>query len=154
MLRRLLWRAIGVLALAGLLFLLVSKLRGLLSILVIAAFLAVAMEPAVTWLHVRRRLSRGAATWLVFLAVAGFVLTAIFLLIPAIITAAETIAARLPRHLEEIRTTFGISIGDGRTGEAAAAEIEEFVRQTPSRLVSSASLTTLKSASTPCYQVS
>ena len=129
MLRRLLWRAIGVLALAGLLFLLVSKLRGLLSILVIAAFLAVAMEPAVTWLHVRRRLSRGAATWLVFLAVAGFVLAAIFLLIPAIITAAETIAARLPRLLEQIRTTFGISIGDARTGEAAAAEIEESVRR-------------------------
>ncbi len=128
MLRRLLWRAIGVLAVAGLLFLLVSRLRGLLSIMVIAAFLAVAMEPAVNRLHVRHRLSRGASTGLVFLAVAGFVIVTIFLLIPAIITAAETIAARLPRLLDEIRTTFGISIGDARTGEAAAAEIEESVR--------------------------
>jgi predicted PurR-regulated permease PerM len=128
MMRRLLWRAIGVLAVVGVLVLLVLKLRGLLSILVIAVFLAVAMEPAVTWLHVRQRLSRGAATGLVFLAVAGFVLATVFVLIPGIGTAADAMGTRLPGLLDEIRTTFGITFGNASTGEAAAVELQESVR--------------------------
>jgi predicted PurR-regulated permease PerM len=128
MMRRLLWWAIGVLAVVGVLLLLVLKLRGLLSILVIALFLAVAMEPAVTWLHVRHRISRGAATGLVFLAVAGFVLATLFVLIPGIGTAADAMGTRLPGLLDEIRTTFGITIGNASTGEAAAVELQESVR--------------------------
>src|SRR4030095_16477465 len=116
------------LAVVGVLLLLVLKLRGLLSILVIALFLAVAMEPAVTWLHVRHRISRGAATGLVFLAVAGFVLATLFVLIPGIGTAADAMGTRLPGLLDEIRTTFGITIGDASTGAPAAVERQESVR--------------------------
>jgi predicted PurR-regulated permease PerM len=115
--RRLMWQAAGVGIAAWLAVALVRELRGLLSILGIALFFALAMEPAVSRLHARHRLSRGAATGVVFLAAAAAVAVIFFLLVPGITTAADAIGSRLPPLLDDLRTGLGIRIGDATTGE-------------------------------------
>ena len=99
-----------------------------LSILGIALFFALAMEPAVGRLHARHGLSRGTATGVVFLAVAATVAVIFFLLIPGITTAADAVGARLPMLLDDLRTGLGIRIGDATTGDEAAAQLEASVR--------------------------
>jgi predicted PurR-regulated permease PerM len=126
--RRLLWQAAGVVLAVWLAVALVRELRGLLSILGIALFFALAMEPAVSRLHARHGLSRSAATGVVFLAVAAAVAGIFFLLIPGITTAADAVGARLPRLLDDLRTGLGIRIGDATTGDEAAAQLEASVR--------------------------
>jgi predicted PurR-regulated permease PerM len=126
--RRLMWEAAGVVLVAWLAVALVRELRGLLSILGIALFFAVALEPAVNRLHARQGLSRAAATGVVFLA-AGVAVAGIFLLlIPGIVTATDAIGSRLPTLLDDLRTSLGIRIGDAATGEEAAAQLEASVR--------------------------
>jgi predicted PurR-regulated permease PerM len=126
--RRLMWQAAGVGIAAWLAVALVRELRGLLSILGIALFFALAMEPAVSRLHARHRLSRGAATGVVFLGAAAAVAVIFFLLVPGITTAADAIGSRLPTLLDDLRTGLGIRIGDATTGEEAAAQLEASVR--------------------------
>jgi predicted PurR-regulated permease PerM len=126
--RRLIWQAAGVVIVAWLGVALVRELRVLLSMLAIALFFALAMEPAVSGLHARRGLSRGAATGIVFVAAAAAVAVVFFLLIPGITTAADAIGSRLPTLLDDLRTSLGIRIGDAATGQEAAAELEASVR--------------------------
>jgi predicted PurR-regulated permease PerM len=126
--RRLLWQAAGVVIVVWLAVGVVRELRGLLAILGIAVFFALAMEPAVGRLHARRGLSRGAATGMVFLTTVAAVAVIFFLLIPGITAAADAIGSRLPTLLDDLRTSFGIRIGDAATGEEAAAALEASVR--------------------------
>jgi hypothetical protein len=49
-------------------------------------------------------------------------------LIPGILAAADAIGSRLPTLLDDLRTTFGIRIGNASTGEEAAAALEASVR--------------------------
>jgi predicted PurR-regulated permease PerM len=112
LIRRALWQAMRVLVTSGALVLVLVHARTLVFILVAAAFFAVAMEPAVTWLN-RRHLSRGAATAVVLLAVVAFVLVSVFLLIPGIVTSASAIADRLPGWLDRLESA-GITLGSRR----------------------------------------
>src|SRR4051794_21889654 len=121
--RRLMWQAAGLVIVAWLAGALVREVRGLLAILAIALFSALAMEPAVNRLHARRGLSRGAATGVVFLVLAAAVAVVFLLLIPGITSAADTIGSRLPTLLDDLRGR-GIRIGNASTGEEAAAALE------------------------------
>jgi len=122
--RRALWYALGLVVLAASVFWVVQALRGLLSMLVIAAFFAVAMEPGVARLHVRRGMSRAAATGLIFAGTVGSVLLFFFLLVPSITTVADSIGARLPGWLDQAQRTFHFSIGGATTGAEAAQRLE------------------------------
>jgi predicted PurR-regulated permease PerM len=126
--RRLLWQAAGVGIAVWFAVGVVREVRSLLAILGIAVFFALAMEPAVGRLNTRRGLSRGAATGVVFLAVVAAVAVIFFLLIPGITAGADAIGSRLPTLLDDLRTTFGIRIGNAATGEEAAAALEASVR--------------------------
>jgi predicted PurR-regulated permease PerM len=82
--------------------LLLSSAIDVLALLFIAVLLAAALEPFVGWIRGRVRLGRGLTILLVyavfFAVVAGFA----FLVLPAALTQAEDVAARLPAFLDEV----------------------------------------------------
>ena len=88
------------------------KLQNLIMLLLISLFLALALEPAVNWLH-RRRWPRGPATGAVMLVVLA--LSVLFLsmlgsmLIGQILAFASEIPAMVRALLDWINTTFGTS---------------------------------------------
>jgi predicted PurR-regulated permease PerM len=86
---------------------------------VIALFFGIAMDPAVTWLHQRRGWKRGAATGAIFLALVVFTVVMLFVLIPAIITMASTIADQLPTWIANIQDALGITPDETANGQAA-----------------------------------
>ncbi len=92
------------------LVLMLLEARALISVLVIAAFFGIAMEPAVTSLHVRRGWPRGAATALVFALVVTSVVLLFSVLIPAIVQVTGEIAARLPEWVASIERATGFTL--------------------------------------------
>jgi predicted PurR-regulated permease PerM len=124
--RQTIWRVVWVGLGMTVLVLSLLKARGLISTLVIALFLSLAMDPAVTALTRRRGWSRGRASGVVFIGVVVSVVLLITVLIPALVEVAQTIAARLPGWITSIERTLGLQIGaaDG----ALAEEIDAAVR--------------------------
>jgi predicted PurR-regulated permease PerM len=125
MIRQTIWRVIGIGLGVTVLVLMLLEARSLVSMLVIALFFGIAMDPAVTALHARRGWSRGRGTALVFVAVLGSVILLITVLIPAIVQVAGEIADRLPEWVASIESTLGINlgIGGGRSSEELEAAV-------------------------------
>jgi predicted PurR-regulated permease PerM len=102
-----------------LLLTLISRLRGLIGILVTALFMSFAIEPAVNRLAARGW-RRGVATALVFLVVVvGFVLL-FLLVIPAVVQGFQQIAAVAPQWLAKIQqwaAKIGIDVSTQRLSE-------------------------------------
>ena len=117
--RQTIWRVIGIGLGTTVLVLMLLQARSLVSMLVIALFFGIAMDPAVTALHARRGWSRGRGTAVVFIAVVGSVVLLFAVLIPAIVQVAGEIADRIPQWISDIEATFGISldIAGTRSGE-------------------------------------
>ena len=99
------WTVIGF-AVAGWLF---FQLRGLLVLLLISLFLALALEPAVNWLH-RYRWPRGAATGAVMLAAVGVLVMFFSVLGSMLVGQVLEFAAQIPAMsralLSWVNTTF------------------------------------------------
>jgi predicted PurR-regulated permease PerM len=125
--RQTIWRIVWVGLGMTVLVLSLLKARGLISTLVIALFLSLAMDPAVTALVRRRGWSRGRAAGTVFLAVLVSVVLLITVLIPALVEVAQTIAARLPGWIASIERTFGLQLGGA--DQSVADELDAAVRQ-------------------------
>ena len=119
MIRQTIWRIIGIGLGTTVLVLMLLQARSLVSMLVIALFFGIAMDPAVTALHARRGWPRGRGTAVVFIAVVGSVILLFAVLIPAIVQVAGEIADRIPQWISDIEATFGISldIAGTRSGE-------------------------------------
>ncbi|GAA0906460.1 AI-2E family transporter [Virgisporangium aurantiacum] len=124
LIRRTIWRVVWTGLGLAVLLLILSKARGLIGTLIIAVFFAVAMDPAVTYLHARFRWRRGAATGIIFAAVAGFFVALVTVLIPGMIEVTGRISDRLPGWLDEVNRRFGVSIGDARTGSEASEQLK------------------------------
>jgi predicted PurR-regulated permease PerM len=107
------------LAVAGFIFdwWLFERLRGLLILLLLAQFLAFALEPAVNWLA-RRGWRRGWATGFVMLAVTVVLLGFIFAVGSVVVSQISTLADRLPSYidstLEWINDTFDANLSVNR----------------------------------------
>jgi predicted PurR-regulated permease PerM len=107
------------LAVAGFIFAwwLFERLRGLLILLLLAQFLAFALEPAVNWLA-RRGWRRGWATGFVMLAVTVVLLGFIFAVGSVVVSQISTLADRLPSYvdstLEWINDTFDANLSVNR----------------------------------------
>lgn len=119
MIRRSLWAAALIVLTVVVLVVLTLKARGVVSMVVIGLFFGLAMDPAVTYFNRRWGWRRGAGTGAIFAAMAVFTVLLIVVLIPAIEQMAGQIAAQLPTWIEQVSTTFHLSIGES-TAQASA----------------------------------
>lgn len=83
-----------------------GQVRSLVSLLFFAFFLALAMTPAITSLHVKRGWSRGASAGMMVLAVLAVIVGFIGLLIPMTITMSNRLSTLLPKWANSIDSTF------------------------------------------------
>ena len=125
--RKAIWRLIIAVAAAIVLWTLLTRARGVVGMVAIALFFGIAMDPGVTWLHQHRGWRRGAATGVIFLALVVFTVLMLFVLIPAIVTMAGTIADQLPTWIAQIQDALGITPNE-RDNATAAADLEESIR--------------------------
>lgn len=125
MIRQTIWRVIWIGLGMTVLVLMLLQARSLVSMLVIALFFGIAMDPAVTALHARRGWSRGRGTAVVFVAVVGSVILLFAVLVPAIVQVAGEIATRLPQWIADIERLLGVelNIGGARSGEELEAAV-------------------------------
>jgi predicted PurR-regulated permease PerM len=130
------WYAIGavLLTLAALWFL--DQQRTLINYLILSALLALALEPAVMWLHEKRGWRRGSATGL--LLVVLFAALALFVVGLAAVAARETaeIVEELPNYVDKLNDftqdhfdTTVISANQRAAAADAATRIEDFLKE-------------------------
>ncbi len=128
MARKIIWRVVLVVLVTALLLAMASKARGLLSMLFIAAFFGIAMEPAVNHLHMKRGMRRGAATGVVFAISAVFLIVLTFIMIPGVINVAGQITDSVKNVIPQINSQFGTDFPVSKT-DPAFATTEENVKQ-------------------------
>ena len=132
--RSTIWYAIGavLLTLAALWFL--DQQRTLINYLILAVLLALALEPAVTWLHEKRGWRRGSATGLLLIVL--FVALVLFVVGLAAVIARETgvIVEELPIYVDKLndftRSNFDTTVISASQRDAAAnaaARFEDFL---------------------------
>jgi predicted PurR-regulated permease PerM len=95
-------RVVGVLLGVTLVIWLIWVSRGVLTWVAIAAFLAVAINPAVNLLQNRLRLRRAPAILLVYIAVAGVLTGVSLLFVPPLIDAARELTDEVPGYLDQL----------------------------------------------------
>jgi predicted PurR-regulated permease PerM len=127
MVRRIIWRFVAVILITAVLIAMASKTRSLLSMLFIAAFFGIAMEPAVNHLHMKRGMRRGTATGLVFALSAAFFLALTFIMIPGLVNIAGQLSDTLKDAIPQINSTFGTDFPTSKT-DPALAEAEQQVQ--------------------------
>jgi predicted PurR-regulated permease PerM len=108
--RQTIWRVIWIGLGTTIIVLSLLKARGLISTLVIAFFLSLAMDPAISALNAKRGWSRGRAAGFVLLVIAVSVVLLVTVLVPGLIQVTQTIAGRLPAWISSIEQTFGVTI--------------------------------------------
>jgi len=123
--RRIIWRVVLVVLVTALLILMALKARNLLSMLFVAAFFGIAMEPAVNHLHMKRGMKRGLATGLVFLISAVFLVTLTFIMIPGLINVAGELSNTLKSAIPQINSQFGTDFPTSKTDPAFTSAEEQ-----------------------------
>jgi predicted PurR-regulated permease PerM len=129
--RRIIWRFVVVVLVTLALLLMASQTRSLLSMLFIASFFGIAMEPAVNHLHMKRGMRRGAATGLVFAGSAAFLLAMVFIMIPGLVNVAGQLSNTISTFIPQINSTFGTDIPTSKTDPALAQaqqQIQDWVQ--------------------------
>jgi len=124
MTRKVIWRVVFVILATLAVLVLASKARSLLSMLFIAAFFGIAMEPAVNHLHMKRGMRRGAATGLVFLISGLFLIVLTFIMIPGLVNVAGQISDSLQNVIPQINSQFGTDFPTSKTDPAFATAEE------------------------------
>jgi predicted PurR-regulated permease PerM len=122
--RKIIWRVVLVGLIVAVLLFMVTQARSLLSMLFIAAFFGVAMEPAVNHLHMKRGMRRGAATGLVFVLAATFLIAMTFIMIPGLINVAGELSNTFKSTIPKINDQFGLKIPVSKSDPAFAAAEE------------------------------
>jgi len=92
---------IGGLALTGATIVL-GKLTGIVTTLVLAAFLSFALEPAVGYMATRWGWRRGAATGVMFVAVMGGLVFVIALIVPAVVSGFDQLVENAPEMVDRL----------------------------------------------------
>ncbi len=121
MVRKIIWRFVLIILITAVLIIMALKARSLLSMLFIAAFFGVAMEPAVNHLHMKRGMKRGAATGLVFLISATFLIVLTFIMIPGLVNVAGELSNTFKSAIPKINEQFGTTIPTSKTDPAFSA---------------------------------
>jgi predicted PurR-regulated permease PerM len=126
--RRSIWQVIIAILLALIGVWAFLQARHLIGMLIVSFFFALALEPAVTYLHRQRGWKRGAAVGAIYLAgfVAVFVL--VLFLIPATVDVAQTIGDKLDTWLANLNTwvndTFNTNVDMSLSGDSASTATE------------------------------
>jgi predicted PurR-regulated permease PerM len=81
--------------------------RSVLVLILIAAVLALGMDPAIRVLQRRGRMGRGSATAVILLGSLGFLLLFFVLVIPPIAGEVQAFASRVPDYIEQLEDTGG-----------------------------------------------
>ena len=95
--------------------------------LFVALFFGIAMEPAVNHLHMKRGMRRGAATGLVFLISAAFLIVLTFIMIPGLVNVAGEMSNSLKSAVPQINEQFGTDFPTSKT-DPAFSEAQENVK--------------------------
>jgi predicted PurR-regulated permease PerM len=127
MARKIIWRVVFVILITLLLVAMMAKARSLISMLFIAAFFGIAMEPAVNHLHMKRGMKRGAATGLVFAFSALFLIVLTFIMIPGVINVAGQITDSFKNVIPQINDQFGTDFPVSKN-DPAFAQTEETIK--------------------------
>src|SRR4051794_13648433 len=77
-------------------------IRTVIGLVLIAAFFAIAIAPAVNWLD-RRQVPRWAAILLVYLGVAGGIFGIGLLIVPPLVNGVESLSSDLPGYVDDLR---------------------------------------------------
>lgn len=116
--RSLIWRIVLVGLFVALLLILAGRVRGLISMLIVAMFFGIAMEPAVNRLHTNRGMKRGAATGLVFGVVVVFVIVLIAILIPGLVSVADSLRDTAAKAAPTLNDLLGVNLPTSKTDPA------------------------------------
>jgi predicted PurR-regulated permease PerM len=107
------------------------RIRTVIGLFVIAAFFAIAIAPAVNWLH-RRRVPRWGAILLVYLAIAGSIFGIGLLIVPPLVTGVENLSSDLPGYVDDLRNNPTFRKYDDRYH--ITAKLTEQAKELPSKL--------------------
>jgi predicted PurR-regulated permease PerM len=127
MVRKIIWRVILVVLITAVLIAMAAKTRSLLSMLFIALFFGIAMEPAVNHLHMKRGMRRGTATGVVFAVSGTFLIVLTFIMIPGLVNVAGAMSDSLKSAIPMINEQFGTEFPTSKT-DPAFAEAEQAVK--------------------------
>ena len=117
---------VGVLTTAGILM--AIQARGLLSLLVISTFFALAIIPGVNSLQRRYGMRRGAAVGIVYLIAALTFTLLVVVLIPAVVTFAASVQDNIGVWLSDLNTWAQSTLGTSSVNtDAASAGMDEFM---------------------------
>jgi predicted PurR-regulated permease PerM len=119
------WQAIGAILATLVLLWALMQARGLVSMVLIAFFFSLALEPAVRWLTGRYGWRRGSATGVIYLAGAAFVIFMIVVLIPAIAELAKVIGERGSEWISNVNEWTSDKLGFELTSAATAEDLAE-----------------------------
>jgi predicted PurR-regulated permease PerM len=111
------------------------SVRNILLLVLIAAVLAVGMEPAVERLQ-RWRFSRGWAVTAIFVAALGFVVLFAILVIPPLVRQAQQLAEDIPGYVDRLKNSSGF-VGDLERRYDLSTKLADLIETLPERASSS-----------------
>ena len=106
-------------------------IRTVIGLVVIAAFFAVAIAPAVNWLD-HRKVPRWAAILLVYLGISGGIFGIGLLIVPPLVTGVESLSSDLPGYVDDLRNNQTFRDYDNRYH--ITEKLKEQADQLPSKL--------------------
>jgi predicted PurR-regulated permease PerM len=114
----------------------VYQVRTVIELILIAAFFALALAPAVNWLH-NRRMPRALAILLVYLSIAAAIFGIGLLLVPPITNGVDKLSNDLPSNIDDLRKNDTFRKYDDRYD--ITDKIQSQIDQLPSKLDDAAS---------------
>ncbi len=106
-------------------------IRTVIGLFLIAAFLAIAIAPAVNWLH-RRKVPRWVAILLVYLSIAASIFGIGLLIIPPLVTGVESLSSNLPGYVNDLRNNQTFRDYDNRYH--ITQKLKQQAKQLPNKL--------------------
>lgn len=126
---RTIWASIGSVALAYAAYRTYTALTNIVTLIVVAGFFAIVLNPAVDLLQRQAKVRRGVATGIVFLVGLGLVIGMLYAFIRPIAEQGPKFAEDLPGYVDDARN------GDGPIGDLVTRyDLDEYVQRNQERL--------------------
>jgi predicted PurR-regulated permease PerM len=106
-------------------------IRTVIGLVLIAAFFAIAIAPAVNWLN-HRKVPRWVAILLVYLGIAGGIFGIGLLIVPPLVTGVESLSSDLPGYVDDLRNNQTFRSYDNKYH--ITEKLQEQAQQLPTKL--------------------